>query len=429
MYFGSYLVKEKIISDDQLGQALALQKESMPSLYKTLQNNNLASEEDLKKVLNSINEKKQDLINVIKNEKIIDIETLKKARQLQAHATKGIGECLADLGILEVKIVEEHLNNYLVIRKDSGEDIQDNLDSVVEEVPQETAPEKSSSSEPELSEAALESLKELNISTEELSVGIEVSDVQEEASRPDDGETELSEAALESLKELNISTEELSVGGEVSDVQEEASNSDDVETELSEAALESLRELGAISEEEISNLTSEHCSETTTEPQVEAVSSTNNVDSNEFIIIDKMAENFVDEYLNTFSEKMFNKLNKIAKFIKETADNNGDIANFFNSLYRDIHVVKVVAALVESKLSEKLLERWENIIEGIFTKSNDQLKEWVEVNLSLMRTSIEICWEIRSCIDENMSEKSLWSDDEWKDKFLDIYKRVKSLEE
>ncbi|MFZ8933308.1 MAG: hypothetical protein ACO20H_11390 [Bacteriovoracaceae bacterium] len=129
MYFGDYLLKEKLITEDQLIEAVSLQHESIPSFIKIIQKNNLIKPSDIVELIFKSHNTKRDLINIIKDEKILDDKDLELAKKVQAEQTKSLGECLVELSILDLKSLENHLSNYIVLKNEYSEE---NLDTASE---------------------------------------------------------------------------------------------------------------------------------------------------------------------------------------------------------------------------------------------------------------------------------------------------------
>lgn len=428
MFFGQYLIKEKVIDGDQLVQAIVHQQESMPSLFRVLFENKILSTDKLVDTINTLAEKRKDLVSLILEENLVSMDDLSKAQNIQNINGLTLGQALVDLNFLPVTDLEHHLTNYLTLKTEEVES--------EDEAPAESKPAlvEEKLQEPEVNElgisaAALESLKELgDIGATDLAE-LEGGSSKTEEPAPKSGEPEISAAALESLKELG------DIGAaDLADLEAGMSKAQEAPTDsgapgISAAALESLKELGEIGADELAELEGlKKTSESITELDIHDHS---NIDfseyEKEFSLVEKMGESFIDEFLGTYNEKTNNKLNKIAKFIKDTAESGGDIANFFNSLYRDVHVVKGVSTSVESKLCEKVWTLWEEIIEGLFSKNNDYLKEWVDTYLKDMKSSLALLWEVRNEIEKNKNELNLWNNHDWKEKYLDNYRIVKEI--
>lgn len=396
MFFGQYLLKEKVINGEQLVQAIAHQQESMPSLFRVLFENKILATEQLVDTITKLVSQKKDLVSLAIEENLVSKEDLVKAQLIQSKNGLTLGQALVDLEFLAVTDLEHHLTNYLTLKNDDN-----NSDD------QKVTKEDESSSEPKLNDsgisaAALESLKELG----------EIDD--------------------NALAELVGGGAEIAPTASVEKPDSDSGNSG--EPAISAAALESLKELGEIGDNELAELVggSEPSLLTDNAPKaVDDLHDNTNRDyseyEKEFSLVEKMNDNFVEEFLGTYNEKTYKKLNKIAKFIKDTAESGGDIANFFNSLYRDVHVVKGASTLVESRLCEKIWSLWENIVEGLFAKDNDQLKVWVDTYLRDMKISFELLWEVRNEIEKSKNESALWNDHEWKEKYLDNYRIVKEI--
>jgi len=190
--------------------------------------------------------------------------------------------------------------------------------------------------------------------------------ISEEGSINGDDSVEISSAALESLKELE--------GVDLGDLAglESASDSGDI----SEAALESLREIDASAADNIS-------------------------------VSDSKTNAFASDFLETFNEELYEKLNKIIKIIFKTAEEEGDFSNFFNSLFRELHIIKGSARLASFSKIEKALDEWEESIEFFFKLSDIQKATWLNDNGKNLKQLVELCWELRNQIASKNSENEI----------------------
>lgn len=122
------------------------------------------------------------------------------------------------------------------------------------------------------------------------------------------------------------------------------------------------------------------------------------------------ADPFVLQYLELFSEKYKNKLKKLISIIQKEVEGASDISNYYNSLYRDLHLLKGTVNLCEFKIQDELVSLWEREIEKTVTKSNDEIRSWCKVKLPLLDRSIDLLWYARSVVEKNQSEQSLGTD-------------------
>lgn len=158
------------------------------------------------------------------------------------------------------------------------------------------------------------------------------------------------------------------------------------EVEISAAALESLKELGISFDGPATNV-----SITTGTPKP-----------------------FIDQYLDLFSEKFKKKLFKLIEILEKEINTDSDISNYLNSLYRDLHLLKGAIVLSELGQQEKLINAWENKIEALLTKNNDQIRTWCKSHLSLLIQSVDILWDARTHIENHKTDELL----EQNEKFL-----------
>jgi hypothetical protein len=156
------------------------------------------------------------------------------------------------------------------------------------------------------------------------------------------------------------------------------------EVEISDAALESLRELGMTLE---------------IEPTGAKVTNTFN------------AKPFVDQYLDLFTEKFKNKVKKLIQIIGNEVASESDISNYFNSLFRDLHILKGTIILSELNTMEEFVTIWENKIEKVLTKSNDEIRSWCKKNLPLLDNGIDLLWQARIIISKDKTDEGLIQDE------------------
>jgi len=188
----------------------------------------------------------------------------------------------------------------------------------------------------------------------------------------------------------------------------------DPETGISSVALESLKALGEFNEEMVAELEGVEAKDDSILETQECVS----------LKISPLQNEFVLQFTNTFSEKSKKKLTKVLGFIKSTGEAGGDIANFYNSLYSDLHIIKGAARLAEAKLSEKILDQSESIIEKVFSLDNEKLKKWGDENLPLFDMLIPLLWELREKVSNGETETVLWKNEIWKQGYLALYAKM-----
>jgi hypothetical protein len=155
--------------------------------------------------------------------------------------------------------------------------------------------------------------------------------------------------------------------------------------EVNEAALESLRELGI---------------------QIDAPAkiSLKTVESE---------KPFIDQYLDLFSEKYKNKIIKLVTIITNEIEGTSDISNYYNSLYRDLHLLKGAITLSELQTQDELITNWENQIEVLLRKNNDEIRGWSKNYLPILLKSIDLLWYARGVIAVNKSDLALAEDGEF----------------
>ncbi|MDD4976443.1 MAG: hypothetical protein PHY93_18945 [Bacteriovorax sp.] len=190
MYFGEFLLNKKIINEDQLLDALIFQVEHLPSFLRVLREDRIISSSEILKMIQLQLENNSDLISVLKNEQKINEIKLNELYKKQAFKRKMLGSVLVELKYVEQSIIDKMLHEF-IREKDNFQKNERKLTEKLEAV---------KPSEIVISDAALESLRELGLSDEEFT-GVEVKIVTST-------QIVISDAALESLRELGLSDEE-----------------------------------------------------------------------------------------------------------------------------------------------------------------------------------------------------------------------------
>ncbi len=401
MYFGEYLLEKGMLNEDQLVDTLACQIEQLPSFLSLIKNNNILSNKEILNIVEKQIKNKTDILDIIRKDDILSNEKIKELFTLQMKNKKTLTEILVEKNIVSLDKIEVAIKDYIEVKK--------NTPNVLADIPtqndsKEASVDDVSSGESNISAAALESLKELGLSDQN-----EISELESQVIDTPEGERiAINQAALDSLKELGVSDE-----SEITSLESKVSstnNSEIVEeTEISSAALESLKELGLSDDGEIKKLESQVSVKKSAELELDVPIISENTSS--------FNETFLEQLLDTFDVNMHTRLKKIVSIIEDTAKADGDIANFFNSLYRDFHVLKGVARLCEAKNLENLIDKWEMKIEVLFNNSNEENKIWVHESLSDLSDTIELLWRFRESISESKSENLFLSSEENKEHF------------
>ncbi len=195
MYFGKFLLDQKIISKSQLIEGMAFQLESQPSLLRVLQESSLLEEDKVIDLIDVTLKTNRTLVESLLEEKSLASSEVRQLLEKRSIKGVGLAQAMVSLGFIKTSEADRVLKEYAKV------------------VPEKTSPEGPAEVVP--SAAAMESLKELGISDEAFSKEdlkendakatelIEVEDVKNEK------KTIVSSAALESLRDLGITDESL----------------------------------------------------------------------------------------------------------------------------------------------------------------------------------------------------------------------------
>lgn len=305
MYFGDFLISKKIITEEQLLDALVLQVEGLPSFLRILREDKLFTANEILNIVKNQCENNSDIATVLRDERKIDEKKLNELYLKQVINRKMLGRVLVELKYVDESILEKMLYEFLRDKDNVG--------------------------------------------------NIEV---------------------LAKSKQVVESTEGV---------------------EISEAALQSMRELGISVERFISKP------------------------------IDKVGNIFVEEFLNTFSEKLNNKLIKLLSFLKQSLQEHSTISNYLNSIYYEITVLKGAASLGELHISFQILEKWTGLIENKLELDENKLTEWGGEVLPVLIKSLEYLWKIREVVLSEKDEGQILSTPVMSKEFHEIMEALNSL--
>lgn len=160
MYFGEFLLNKKIINEEQLLDALVYQVEHLPSFLRVLREEKTFSSKDIVRMIQVQLESNSDLITILKEEFKIDELGIHKLYQKQVSNRKMLGSVLVELKIVEQSVIEKMLHEFL-------RDKENFKKAKIEEI---AKPLQAPAQKIEISEAALESLRELGLSDEDFVV-------------------------------------------------------------------------------------------------------------------------------------------------------------------------------------------------------------------------------------------------------------------
>lgn len=361
MNFGKYLIEKGAVEKESFIQVAMKQANSQPStLESIIETNVLDIDKTLEVIFNSL-DKGIDLISSMKDLNISETD-ISKVTEFQSN------QCL---NIIDTLVSDGHSSRDKVLELyKEFEGLDFSTESKSEPGKEQVEPEsESSEGESLINAAALESLKELQ-----------------------GGELDMSEFenVTESSAEETPTTEQETVTA--------STESESEKVAISAAALESLRELGGVPESELEALTK--VTETLKEES------------------DVELEPSAMDYISIYDDKKNKKINKILDMIKGAAQTDNDIANYFNSLFRELHVVKGAAVLVDAKYSKKLIEIWELIIDKIFSMSNPELKAWFHSYEQCLKDTSSLLWEIREAVRSGKSEEQYMQEESARGKYL-----------
>jgi hypothetical protein len=369
MYFGKYLLDQKIITASQLIEGMATQFESQPSLLRLLSSSGYLSDE---KIVNLIGEtllNHKSLVDTLVEQNVLDDEKVGALLGERSVKGVGLGQSLITLGYLNIAELDNALKAYISVNSTQEEELAPEPEPEPEPEP---GPEPEPAKVSNISAAALESMKELGLSSDLVKESI---DKEEEKQEPHNIQTEenveISNAALESLKALGISADAVTTENEVV-------------TDIVE------------------------------------VPETFNKD---FSLDDEIEDAMVfhglkGEYLSLYNQKLFDDFQeRIKKLV------GGFDVEVLEGLHKDLSLLLGASSLAGLEYSEKILDCYCKIFEKVIDKKVD----FYEFNFmafgAMFKGAINLTWELREEIIKNSSEQGLINDKEWKEKFVKNLKK------
>ena len=378
MFFAKYLIDNKYINKEQFLECIKIHQEIVPSFFNSLVELNLLHEDELYELCQQVMKNKSTFVDEV-SEDVRDM-----VYDYQKNNQKSIAELLYENGYISAENLKEAAKSY-----------RDQLPSSQEiSVVQDSTEEKSV-----ISAAALESLKELQGDSFDMS----------EFSSSEDSKTE--DVSNNKEVELEVEAEDNGV-----------SSSESSEVELSAAAIESLKELqGESFDMSVLGESSNENNEKKVQEQL------NNLSEKE--IVQNIANHKTDvecDFAQVFNLKKYNKILKIKDMILKAAQNDGEVSNYLNSLYKEIHVVKGAAALDGVSKLSKILDVWELIIDLLFKKDETFLRPWANKYITSLEETLDVSWKIREGLNGNHSEDDILKQDDVKSQYITCVSNLKN---
>lgn len=159
MNFGLYLVKVGVINEETYLNALEEQYSSLPSMIEVLRKKCNVCDSKILEIVKIQNETNSSFLEAAR--KIIDDQLLQEAIEIQNKSIKTIGEILIDNNLVDLVNIQEQVEAYV----NAGDEI--NLDSSISESDQAFEKDQSSAAtsneaeDTEVSQAAIDSMKEI----------------------------------------------------------------------------------------------------------------------------------------------------------------------------------------------------------------------------------------------------------------------------
>ncbi|MBT7609224.1 MAG: hypothetical protein HN576_05680 [Bacteriovoracaceae bacterium] len=168
MYFGKYLLDQKIITTSHLIEGMAAQFESQPSLLRLLSSSGFLKDEQIVDLIGETLSNNKSLVETIIEKNILDEKKIGQLLDERTARGLGLGQTLIKLGYLEISEFDIALKKYTSTNEqdNSSYEFKKKSTEIKTEEPERKKEEVELNFEPEISKAALESLKELGISND-----------------------------------------------------------------------------------------------------------------------------------------------------------------------------------------------------------------------------------------------------------------------
>lgn len=188
-YFGDFLLKKKIITEQQLIESLCEQIRSTPPVVEVLYKLEILTPSEISNVVKTQIRTDKSIFQILKGDFNLSSDSINKIKSFQISERKPLGQILIERNIIDQSNLQSELGEFLESKT---------TDEVIVELPSVDA------EQPEVSEAAMESLRELGITSLD---GVPNNDEVEVSNKNE--EVEISQAALDSLEELGISPDQV----------------------------------------------------------------------------------------------------------------------------------------------------------------------------------------------------------------------------
>ncbi|MEE3079985.1 MAG: hypothetical protein VX341_11660 [Bdellovibrionota bacterium] len=378
MFFAKYLIDNKYINKEQFLECVKIHQEIVPSFFSSLVELNLLHEDELYELCQQVIKNKSTFVSEVSE----DVRNM--VYDYQKNNQKSIAELLYENGHISAENLKEASKNYRSDLPSSEES------PVVQDATEE---------ESVISAAALESLKELQGDSFDMS---EFSTTERTTSEDDSNNKEV---------EVVVETED-----------NNESSSENSEVELSAAAIESLKELQGDSFD-MSVL-----GEASNEKKEEKVQEQRDNLSEKEIVQDIANHKTEDEcdFAQIFNLKKYNKILKIKDMILKAAQNDGEVSNYLNSLYKEVHIVKGAAALDGVSKLSRMLDVWELIIDLLFKKDETFLRPWANKYITSLEETLDVSWKIREGLNSGLSEDDIFKQDDVKCQYITCISNLKN---
>lgn len=201
------------------------------------------------------------------------------------------------------------------------------------------------------------------------------------------------------------------------EVEKTENTEDSGEAGVSAAALESLKELGITDEATMAELEK---SATAPTPEVEAKTGPETETPAE---AEKNSNGMTfhgleSEFLNVFNDDLYQSfLDRVKTLVK------GYDQELLETIHKDIKHLEGASSLSDLDFTEKILSCYSNVFEAMLDKKIDfSTINFLELG-SAFKEAVVLSWDLRNSIKDHQSEKNMFEDGDWKEKFMNNLKK------
>lgn len=167
------------------------------------------------------------------------------------------------------------------------------------------------------------------------------------------------------------------------------------------------------------------------QPQIDQKVSITVPDFSEYFENSPIEEGVIKDYLELFDENKKDSLEMAilswAKLFEE--NKTQDIKVSLRTYYRELHTLKGTARFLKAHVSEFIVHHLEELLSIIQQVVTGFKKEEFDSSESIFLKGVDIIWELRNELENELSEQKLWVNDNWRESLLNFIEKVGEFKE